>query len=70
MTEDEMVGWHHQLNGILITQWLMIILFFGPEGHMSYRLTPHIVFHSWLKVLIKLACIQFRHLHLGAVLVP
>ena len=48
----------------------MIILFFGPEGHMSYRLTPHIVFHSWLKVLIKLACIQFRHLHLGAVLVP
>ena len=26
----------------LITQWLMIILFFGPEGHMSYSLTPHL----------------------------
>ena len=29
----------------LITQWLMIILFFGPEGHMSYSLTPHLFFH-------------------------
>ena len=34
----------------LITQWLMIILFFGPEGHMSYSLTPCLFFHSWLKV--------------------
>ena len=34
----------------LITQWLMIILFFGPEGHMSYSLTPHIFFQLWLKV--------------------
>ena len=34
----------------LITQWLMIILFFGPKGHMSYSLTPHIFFHSQLKV--------------------
>ena len=34
----------------LITQWLMIILFFGPEGHMSYSLTPHLFFHSQLKV--------------------
>ena len=33
----------------LITQWLMIILFFGPEVHMSYSLTPHIFFHSQLK---------------------
>ena len=36
--------------GFLITQWLMIFLFFGPEGHMSYSLTPHIFFHSRLKV--------------------
>ena len=34
----------------LITQWLTIIVFFGPEGHMSYSLTPRIVFHSRLKV--------------------
>ena len=34
----------------LITQWLMIILFFGPEGHMSYSLTPRTFFHLWLKV--------------------
>ena len=34
----------------LITQWLMIILFFGPEGHMSYSLTPRLFFHSQLKV--------------------
>ena len=34
----------------LITQWLMIILFFGPEGHMSYSLTPRIFFHSRLEV--------------------
>ena len=34
----------------LITQWLMIILFFGPEGHVSYSLTPRIFFHLWLKV--------------------
>ena len=34
----------------LITQWLMIILFFGPEGHMSYSLIPRIFFHSQLKV--------------------
>ena len=33
-----------------ITQWLMIILFFGPEGHMSYSLTPFLFFHSRLKV--------------------
>ena len=33
----------------LITQWLMIILFFGSEGHMSYNLTPLLFFHSWLK---------------------
>ena len=26
----------------LTTQRLMIILFFGPEGHMSYSLTPHL----------------------------
>ena len=26
----------------LIIQWLMIILFFGPEGHMSYSFI-----HSW-----------------------
>ena len=34
----------------LITQWLMIILFFGPAGHRSYSLTPRIFFHSRLKV--------------------
>ena len=34
----------------LITQWLMIILLFGLEDHMSYSLTPHIFFHSRLKV--------------------
>ena len=34
----------------LVTQWLMIILFFGPEGHMSYSLTANIFFHSWLNV--------------------
>ena len=34
----------------LITWWLMIILFCGPEGHMSYSLTHCIVFHSLLKV--------------------
>ena len=34
----------------LVTQQLMITLFFGPEGHMSYSLTPHIFFPSWLKV--------------------
>ena len=26
----------------LVAQWLMITLFFGPEGHMSYSLTPRI----------------------------
>ena len=34
----------------LITQWLMIVLFFGPEGHMIYNLTPRLLFHSRLKV--------------------
>ena len=34
----------------LVTQWLMIILFFGPEGYMSYILTPHIFFPSRLKI--------------------
>lgn len=34
----------------LITQWLMTILFFGPEGHMSDSLTPRVFFHSQLKV--------------------
>ena len=34
----------------LITQWLMIILFLGPEGHMSYSLTPRLLFLSRLKV--------------------
>ena len=34
----------------LITQWLMIILFFGPEGHTSYSFTPHLFLHSRLKV--------------------
>ena len=34
----------------LITQWLLIILFFGPEGHVSYSLTPRIFFHWRLKV--------------------
>ena len=53
----------------LITQWLMIILFFGPEGHMSYSLTPCLFFHS-AESIIKLPWIQFWHLHLGAVLVP
>ena len=53
----------------LVTQWLMIILFFDPEGHMSYSLTPGILFPSRLKVLIKLAWIQFHHLHLRTVLV-
>ena len=28
----------------LVTQWLMTTLFFGPEGHMSSSLTPHIFF--------------------------
>ena len=28
----------------------MIILFFGPEGYMSYSLTPHIFFPSRLKI--------------------
>ena len=32
--------------GFLIAPWLMITLFFGPEGHMSYSLTPFIFFHS------------------------
>ena len=35
---------------LLVTRWLMITLFFGPEGHMSYSLTPHMFFPSWLKV--------------------
>ena len=34
----------------LVTQWLMIPLFFGPEGHMSYSLTPCTFFHSRLRV--------------------
>ena len=34
----------------LVSQWLMIILFFGPEGHMSYSLTPRMFFPSRLKV--------------------
>ena len=49
----------------LVTQWLMITLFFGPEGHMSFNLTPRIFFlHGWKYK--KLAWIQFRHFHLGA----
>ena len=34
----------------LVTQWLMIILFFGPDAHMSYSLTPCIFFPSELRV--------------------
>ena len=34
----------------LVTQWLMITLLFGPEGHMSYSFTPRMLFHPWLKV--------------------
>ena len=51
------------------TQRLMITLFFGPEGHMSYCLTPWTFLPSRLSI-TKLARIQFQHLHLGAVLVP
>ena len=45
----------------LITQWLMIILFFGPEGHISYSLTPRILFHS---------CWQYNKAGLDSVLAP
>ena len=34
----------------LVTQWLMITLFFGPEGHVSYSLTPCTLFPSKLRV--------------------
>ena len=54
----------------LITQWLMTILFFGPEGHMSHSLTPRIFFSLMAENIMKLAWIQFPHLHLGVVLVP
>ena len=37
-------------SGFLGTQWLMITLFFGPEGHMIYSLTLCIFFHSQQKV--------------------
>ena len=55
----------------LFTQWLLITLFFGSEGHMNYSLTPrtHITFFT-AESIIKQAWIQFRHLHLGAVLGP
>ena len=33
----------------LITQWLMIIVFSGPEGHMSYSLTPRMFYPSRLR---------------------
>ena len=46
----------------------MITLFCGPKGHMSYSLTP-LIFSFMAESIIKLAWIQFRHLHLGAVLV-
>ena len=52
----------------LVTQWLMITLFFGPEGHVSYS-SLHI--HSFMaESIIKLVWIQFQHLHLGVLLVP
>ena len=54
----------------LITQWLMMILFFGPEGHMSYSFNSPLILSFIAESTIKLGWIQFRHLHLGAVLVP
>ena len=48
----------------LITQWLMIILFFGPEGHMSYSLIPCLFFHSRLKVSTSWLGFSFRTLTL------
>ena len=54
----------------LITQWLMIVLFFGPEGHMSYSFNSLLILSFTAESIIKLAWIQFQLLHLGAVLVP
>ena len=54
----------------LVTQWLMTTLFFGPEAHMSYSLTPCTFFPLQLSTIIKLAWIQFRHLHLEALWSP
>ena len=48
----------------------MITLFFGPEGHMSYCLTPCTIPSFTAESVTKLAGIPFRHLHLGTVLVP
>ena len=54
----------------LVIQWLMITLFFGPEGHMSYSFNSLLILSFTAESIIKLAWIQFQHLHLGAVLVP
>ena len=45
----ELSNWT-ELNYFLVTQWLMITLFFGPEGHISYSLTPCVFFPSRLKI--------------------
>ena len=42
----------------------MIILFFGPEGHMSYSLAPRLFFHSRLKVSTSWLGFSFRTLTL------
>ena len=48
----------------LITQWLMMILFFGPEGHMSYSFNSPLILSFIAESTVKLGWIQFRHLHL------
>ena len=54
----------------LITQWLMIIFVLWPwRPHELYFNSPHIL-SFMAESIIKLAWIQFRHLHLGVMLVP
>ena len=42
MTEDEMVGWHHQLNGHEFEQTLEIV-----EDREAWRVVVHGVTESW-----------------------
>ena len=41
MTEDEMVGWHHRLNGHEFEQTL------GDNGQEGWRVVVHGVAKSW-----------------------
>ena len=45
MTEDEMVGWHHQLNGHEFEQALG-----DDEGQGAWRATVHGVANSWTRL--------------------